>query len=258
MEYLEFMSQQIPHIISFGIRVLLALVFFFVGRILINWCQKLVRRHMKRTNVDQGVCQFVSSVLKVALYILLIILIATNLGVDSSSAATLLASAGVAIGLALQGSLSNFAGGVLILVLKPFVVGDYIVVHSTNNEGTVKEVQMFFTKLSTVDNRTIVIPNGVLSNSSITNVTDRPERQLDLRVNVPYQADLKKTKQLLEELLQQTPEIIQQEGTNVFIDELGEKAVVIGLRAWVKTEEYGRTRCRLLEEIKLLFDRENV
>ena len=254
MEFTEIMNT----VISFGIRVLLALVLFLIGRILINWCHKLVRRGMARREVDQGVCQFVDSALKVALYILLIFLIATNLGVESSSVAAILASSGIAIGLALQGSLSNLAGGMLILALKPFSVGDYIITQVGNNEGTVKEIKLFFTKLTTIDNKTIIIPNGALSNSSITNVTDRPQRQLDLRVHVSHQTDMHTAKERLEEILQGTPEILHKEGFSVFIDELGDRAVILGLRGWVKTEDYARVRCKLLEEIKTRFDEEGM
>jgi len=254
MEFAEIMNM----VISFGIRVLLALVLFLIGRILINWCHKLVRRGMAKRAVDQGVCQFVDSALKVALYILLIFLIATNLGVESSSVAAILASSGIAIGLALQGSLSNLAGGMLILALKPFTVGDYIITQVGNNEGTVKEIKLFFTKLTTIDNKTIIIPNGALSNSSITNVTDRPQRQLDLRIHISHQTDLHNAKKKLEEILQETPEILSEEGVNVFIDELGNQSVIIGLRGWVKTEDYARVRCQILEEIKSQFDDEGM
>ena len=145
--------------------------------------------------------QFVDSLLKFVLYILLIFSIATNFGLDTATVAAAVASCGVALGLALQGSLANFAGGVLILVLKPFEVGDYIVEDTNKNEGTVKEIQIFYTKLSTVDNKTIVIPNGILTNNSLTNFTANEERQLDLKVDIAYGADLPKAKSLLEEML---------------------------------------------------------
>lgn len=254
----QYFENHLPDLIGFGIKVLLAFVVFFVGRIIIHWIQKLVIHSLQRTNADKGVIQFVDSVLKVSLYALLIFTIATKLGVESSSVAALIASGGVAIGLALQGSLSNFAGGVLILLLKPFVVGDYIIENADQNEGTVKEIQIFYTKLSTVDNKTIVIPNGALANNSLTNVTARPERQLDLKVGISYSADLKKAKDLIEELLKEDGCIIQDEDIKVFVDSLGESAVMLGLRAWVKTEEYWSTRWRLLEEIKLTFDREKI
>ena len=253
-----YFQEHLPALIAFGIRVLMALVFFFIGRVVIRWIQRLVRHSLQRTSADKGVIQFIDSVLKFSLYALLLFTIATKLGVESSSVAALIASAGVAIGLALQGSLSNFAGGVLILLLKPFVVGDYIIEGSNNNEGTVKEIQIFYTKLSTVDNKTIVIPNGTLANSSLTNVTARPERQLDLKVGIAYHADLRKAKGLIEGLLQNEPGIIQDEDIKVCVDSLEDSAVLLGLRAWVKTEEYWTVRWRLLEEIKLTFDRENI
>ena len=254
----EYFQEHLPALIGFGIRVVLAFVFFLAGRVVIRWIQRIVKHSLQRTSADQGVIQFVDSLLKFSLYALLIFTIATKLGVESSSVAALIASAGVAIGLALQGSLSNFAGGVLILLLKPFVVGDYIIEDTGKNEGTVKEIQIFYTKLSTVDNKTIVIPHGTLANSSLTNVTARPERQLDLKVGIAYHADLKKAKALLEELLTKDDAIMQDEDIKVFVDSLADSAVILGLRAWVKTDEFWPTKWRLLEEIKLAFDREGI
>ena len=146
-QFVKFVQDNIPTIIGFGIKVILALVFFFLGGKVIKWVRKIVNRSFERTNVDAGVVQFVDSMIKFGLYALLIFMIATNFGIESSSIAALIASAGVAIGLAVQGSLSNFAGGVLILLLKPFAVGDYIVVTQEGIEGTVKEIQIFYTKL---------------------------------------------------------------------------------------------------------------
>lgn len=257
-QFMQFIESHLPDLIAFGIKVLLALVFFFVGSKVIKWIRRLVRKSFERTNTDAGVRQFVDSMLKFGLYSLLIFIIATKFGVESSSVAALIASAGVAIGLALQGSLSNFAGGILILLLKPFSVGDYIVVTQEGIEGTVKEIQIFYTKLATVDNQTVVVPNSILTNNSLTNVTARPERKLDLKVGISYNADLKKAKSLVEEMLFHDPSVIQDEEIRVFVDSLGESAVVIGLRAWVKTEEYWATRWRLLEDIKLIFDKEGI
>ena len=225
---------------------------------MIKWIRKIVHRSFERTNVDAGVAQFVDSMIKFGLYALLIFMIATNFGIESSSIAALIASAGVAVGLALQGSLSNFAGGILILLLKPFAVGDYIVVTQEGIEGTVKEIQIFYTKLATVDNQTVVVPNSILTSNSLTNVTARPERQLDLKVGIGYDSDLKKAKKLIEDMLYSDSSVIQDEDIKVFVDSLGASAVVIGLRAWVKTEEYWATRWRLMEQIKLTFDAEGI
>lgn len=253
-QFMQFIESHLPDLIAFGIKVLLALVFFFIGSKVIKWIRKMVRKSFERTNTDAGVRQFVDSMLKFGLYSLLIFIIATKFGVESSSVAALIASAGVAIGLALQGSLSNFAGGILILLLKPFSVGDYIVVTQEGIEGTVKEIQIFYTKMATVDNQTVVVPNSILTSNSLTNVTARPERKLDLKVGISYDADMKKAKQIVEDMLRSDPSVIQDEEIMVFVSDLADSAVIIGLRAWVKTEEYWATRWRLLEQIKTAFD----
>lgn len=254
----EYVQTHVSALIGFGVKIVLVLIFFFVGRAVIRWIRKVVRHSMEHANADKGVVSFIDSLLKFSLYALLIFTIATKLGVESSSIAALIASAGVAIGLALQGSLSNFAGGVLILLLKPFVVGDYIIENAGGSEGTVTEIQIFYTKLSTLDNKTIVIPNGTLSNASLTNVTASPKRQLDLKVGIAYHADLTEAKEVLWELLKKEPGIFQEEPMNVFVDSLSDSAVMLGVRAWVKTEEYWPVRWSLLENIKLKFDEEGI
>ena len=256
--FAQYIQDNIPTLIGFGIRVLLALVFFFIGRILIKWIRKIVRRSIERSSADKGVEQFVDSVLKFALYFLLIFSIASKFGVDTTSVAALIASGGVAIGLALQGSLSNFAGGVLILLLKPFEVGDYIIEDSNGKEGTVKEIQIFYTNLSTIYNKTIVIPNGMLTNNSLTNATAKDERRLDLKLSISYSADLKKAKMLIENIIRQDESILKDDEIVVFVDDLADSAVVIGARAWVKNEEFWPTKWRLLETIKLTLDEHGV
>lgn len=254
----QYVQDSIPGLITFGLKVLAALVAFFIGRLVIRWIRKIVRRSFERSGADKGVEQFVDSLLKYGLYALLVFSLISSLGFDTTSVAAVLASGGVAIGLALQGSLSNFAGGVLILLLKPFVVGDYIIEDTNGKEGTVKEIQIFYTKLSTIDNKTIVIPNGMLTNNSITNATAKDERQLDLRVAISYDADIRQAKNVIEKLLEKDECIIKNEQINVFVHELADSAVVLGIRAWVKNEEYWETRWRLLEEIKILLDENGI
>lgn len=254
----QYVQDSIPGLITFGLKVLAALVAFFIGRLVIRWIRKIVRRSFERSGADKGVQQFVDSLLKYGLYALLVFSLISSLGFDTTSVAAVLASGGVAIGLALQGSLSNFAGGVLILLLKPFVVGDYIIEDTNGKEGTVKEIQIFYTKLSTIDNKTIVIPNGMLTNNSITNATAKDERQLDLRVGISYDADIRQAKSVIENLLIKDECIIKNEQINVFVHELADSAVVLGIRAWVKNEEYWETRWRLLEEIKILLDENGI
>lgn len=257
-KFTEYIQAHIPEMITFGIRLAIAVLIFIVGRFIIRWIRKSVQHSFSRNNGDAGVAQFTDSMLKFGLYVLLFIIIAGNLGIKLSSITVMFASAGVGISLALQGVLSNFAGGILILMLKPFAVGDYIIEDTNKNEGTVKEIKIFYTKLTTVDNKTIVIPNGTLTNNSLTNVTAKAERQLDLKVGISYQSDLKKAKELLEQLLKEHKSILTEEEWRVFVDSLGDHAVILGVRAWVKTEDYWPTRWGLLEQIKLKFDEEGI
>lgn len=254
----QWMEDKIPDMMAFGIRIAIAILIFFVGRAIIRWIRRRVRHTMEKANADAGVTQFTESLLKFGLYLLLILVIVSNLGFDLSTITVAFASASVGITLALQGTLSNFAGGVLILITRPFVVGDYIIEDSCKNEGTVKEIGIFSTKLTTVDNKTIVIPNGTLANNSLTNVTEKDERQLDLRVGISYNSDLKKAKEILAGLLENQPAVIAEQPTNVFVDSLGDNAIVLGVRAWVKSESYWPTRWQLLEDIKLTFDEEGI
>lgn len=257
-KFAQYMNDHIPDMISFGIKVLFAFIVFFIGKKVITIIRKIIRGSLERSGVDKGVEQFADSLTKFVLYTLLILSIAAKFGIDTASFAALLASGGVAIGLALQGSLSNFAGGVLILLLKPFVVGDYIIEDNHKNEGTVSEIQIFYTKLSTADNKTIVIPNGTLANSSLTNVTAQDIRRLDLSVDISYDADLKKAKALLEDMLQNDESILKDKEMFVFVDQLATSSVVIGVRAWVKTGDYWTTRWRILEQIKFTMDENGI
>ena len=254
----KYISDKIPELIDFAIGVVLALLVFWIGAKLIKWIRKLIRISMEKASVDKGVRQFVDSLVKFVLYAILIFSIGSKFGLDTTSVAAALASCGVAIGLALQGSLSNFAGGVLILVLKPFVVGDYIVEDNKGREGTVKEIQLFYTKLLTVDNKTVIIPNGSLANTSLTNVTAQDKRRLDLSVGISYDADLKMAKELIEGLFRADEDILKEEGINVFVDNLGDSSVVIGARGWVKKEAYWTAKWRLTENIKLTLDENGI
>lgn len=253
-----YVQSSIPEIASFGVKVVFAILFFCIGRLLIKWARKLVQRSLARSRADKGVEQFVDSLLKFVLYFFLLFTIATKFGVDTASVAALIASGGVALGLALQGSLSNFAGGVLILLLKPFEVGDYIVEDTNKNEGTVKEIQIFYTKLNTIDNKTIVIPNGMLTNSSLTNMTMQPERRLNIKTGITYEADLKKAKEVIEKILTDDPCVMKEREVAVFVDDLADYAVIIGARGWVKNEEFWPTQWRILEQIKLRLDEEEI
>ncbi|WP_297776896.1 mechanosensitive ion channel family protein [Blautia sp.] len=254
----DYWETKIPLIGNFAGRVLLAILIYVIASKLIRKLCKIIVASMKRANADTGVTQFVSSFVKATLYGLLIITIATSFGVKESSIAALLASSGVAIGLALQGGLSNLAGGVIILILRPFAVGDYIIECTDKQEGTVVKIDLFYTTLSTVDNRRITIPNGNLTSASIVNVTARDQRKLEIKVEIAYSSDLKKAKSILERLLHEDEHVLSDQEMQVFVDELGASGIMLGLRAWVNTEQYWPTKWRLNEEIKLAFDEEGI
>ena len=181
-------------------------------------------------------------------------MLASSFGVDAASIVAVLGSAGVAIGLAIQGSLSNLAGGVLILLLKPFRVGDYIVESSTGKEGTVTEIQIFYTRLLTVDNKTVILPNGSLANNSIVNITAQANRRMDISVSVSYSADLKRTKEVLFNVLQKDEAVLKDKERVVFVDELGASGVNLGVRCWFKQEDYWAGKWRITENCKLALD----
>ena len=255
---ITYFEAMLPTVINFAIKVVLALLVYFICSKIIKKLCKVLRASMEKAGIDLGVVQFVNSIARAGLYFLLIVTIAVRFGIKESSVAALLASGGVAVGLALQGGLSNFAGGVIILALKPFQVGDYIIENTSKQEGTVTKIEMFYTTLSTVDNKRIVIPNGTLTEASVVNVTAQEKRKLEFKIGISYQSDLKKAKGILERLRHEDPCIMSDQEMIVFVDELGESSVIIGFRAWVKTEEYWNTKWRLNEKVKLAFDEEDI
>ena len=245
-----------PQALDFAVRLALAALILIVGFKVIGIIRKMVRRSLERAEVEITLLRFLDALLNAVLLFLLIFMAAQQLGMNTASIVAVTGSAGLALGLALQGSLANFAGGVLILVMKPFRVDDYIV--TEEGEGTVYSIGLVYTTLLSIDNKKVVIPNGTLSNMTITNVTTMEKRRLDLTVTIGYQADLKRAKELLETLYADSPEIIKEDGITVYVDSLTGNGVVIGVRGWVKTEDYWPLRWRLLEEIKLTFEREGI
>lgn len=246
--------QELPDkLIRLGVRVLLALVVLFVGIQLIKLVRRIMRKSFERRNVDVGVSRFLDSLVKTALYILLLFTIASYFGLDAASVVALVGSAGVAIGLAVQGSLSNFAGGVLILLLKPFKVGDYIR-DSAGNEGTVEDVQLFYTRLITPDRHMVVVPNGELANSNILNMSTLNDRRLDIKVGISYEADIRRAREVLLQVLDEDPGVLQEEEKRVFVDELADSSVVLDLRCYSANENFWETRWRLTEKVKYALD----
>ena len=252
------LSKFLSNGLDFFWSVVIALIVWFVGAKVIRFIRKLVRKAMERRDVDKGVTQFTDSMVKYGLYIVLIIVILNVFGIQTSSVAAAVASLGLTAGLALQGSLSNFAGGVLILILKPFKVGDYIIEDTHNNEGTVSEISIFYTRLKTLDNKVVVIPNGTLANASLTNVTTSDKRQIDLTFGISYDDDLKKAKAILQHIAETTEERVKDTDIQIFVRDLAESSVNLGFRSWVPMDDYWKVRWELNERVKLTFDEEGI
>lgn len=252
---IERFIQELPEkALHLGTRIVLSAIVLFIGVQLIKVVRRLVKKSLERGSADQGVIQFIDSFLKFSLYVVLLITIASGFGLDAASILALLGSAGVAIGLAIQGSLANFVGGVLILMLKPFKVGDYIKEDTNGNEGTVISIELFYTKLTTVDNRVIVLPNGTLANSSLTNVTACDSRRLDLKVGISYDADIRQAKEVLQKVLEEDEGVLKVKEHFVYVDELAESSVNLGIRCWFSMDGYWQGKWRLTENVKYALD----
>lgn len=254
----KFLSALPEKALNLGLRILLAALCFLIGVHLIKAMRRVVRKSMERAGAELGVIQFVDSFVKATLYVLLVMLLASSFGLDAASVVAVLGSAGVAVGLAVQGSLSNLAGGVLILALKPFKVGDYIRESYTGQEGTVTEVQIFYTKLLTPDNQTVILPNGNLANNSLVNITMQEVRRMDITVGISYHADLKRAKEVLQEVLEEDGSVLKDRDRLVFVSELGSSSVVLGVRCWFRQEDFWAGKWRVTENCKLMLDESGI
>lgn len=250
----EWVEGLLPRVLDFVIEVALAFVVIIIGMKLIKWVRKLLKKSLEKNNADTGLVQFLDSLVKYVLYILLALTILQRFGVQTTSIVAAIGSVGVAIGLALQGSLSNFAGGVIILLLKPFKVGDYVIQGSL--EGVVSEIQLFYTTLTTGDNRKIVIPNGQLADNSLINATAAETRRVDIKVGISYNSDVKLAKDLLLKLGNEDADTLKEEGNAPMaaVEELGDSAVNMLLRVWTTTDKYWDVKFRLTEAVKASFD----
>lgn len=249
---METLRSWAPEGIAFGIKLLIALVIFFIGSRINKLIYHMLNRSFKRVDMEVSLRKFLLSVLNAAMYCLLVFMIAGQIGVNSASIVALLGSASIAVGLAVQGSLANFAGGVLILLMKPFRVGDYIV--SKDGEGTVRSIGLVYTVLNTGDNKQVVIPNGTLSNSPLTNVTAMDKRRLDVLVGIGYHSDLKKAKEIMGRIFHSQEKVLKEEPIDVFVSDLTENSVTIGGRGWTSIDDYWPVRWEILERVKLEFE----
>ncbi len=216
-------------------KAVIVILIWILGRKLIQYIKKLIVK-VVTPKLEPGVAGFLQSLAGILLNLVLIFAIVEYLGFPAASLATVLASAGLAVGLALQGSLANLAGGVLILINKPFSVGDYIVVG--NLEGTVTKIEICYTRMITIDNRTVVLPNGSLSNSNLINVSAEPERRVDLVIPISYENDIRAVRNLLMDIAKNNPKVLQDKGIEVYTKEFGQDSINILYRFWVKKEDY--------------------
>ena len=252
------LEAMLPKFWSFFWSAIIALIVFFIGTRIIKGIIKLFHKAMNLRDFDPGVETFLESVLRWILYIILITIILGLFGITTTSISAAVAGLGVTVGLALQGALSNFAGGILILLMHPFRVGDYIIEHATGQEGTVDKINIIYTTLKMVDGRLVQIPNGTLSSASLTNCSAMTRRMFNETVGISYDADIKKAKEIMSEIANKQDHLVTSEPVQVFVSELGDSAVMIGLRFWIETEYYWKTKWDTLEEIKHRFDKEGI
>ncbi len=248
----------LPDFIGFFWAVVFSLIVYYIGVRLIAIAVKVLKKSLELRNVEQGGVQFISSFARVVLYGLLFIIILTLFGVSTVSISATLASVALAAGLALQGSLSHFAGGILITVLRPFVVGDYIVEHTYNNEGIVTEITIMHTMITTVDNKVVIIPNGVIANGALSNLTKNGRRMINLEIPIAYEANVEEAKRILTEVIQKEEKCLKEEGITVFVSSLGDSGVNLGYRFWVATPDYWPARWHVVEAAKAAFDENGI
>ena len=255
-DFQSFFGKFMDKIIGFLPSLIGAIIVLFVGVWICRLIRKFVRRLMIARSVDITIQNFVNELLRWVLYIILFLTVIQKVGVPVSSFLGALAAAGVAIGLALQGSLSNFAGGIMLLILKPFRIGDSI--EAKGHLGTVERIGMFYTTIIKFGNERVIIPNGPLFSDNIINYSQNPTRRDNVIVGIGYGSDLKKAKEILYSLTQSCPTALQDPAPVVYVNELADSSVNFTVRVWSKTEHYWDTHFYLIEQIKLTFDKEGI
>ncbi len=252
----EFLSTLIAYACDIGGKLILAVIVFFLGRFLIKLALKLHAKTNQSGKIDVTVHKFTANIIKIGLYLVLAVTIIGILGLPTASFIAAFGSVGVAIGLALQGSLGNFAGGIMLLIFKPFKAGDYI--QSGEAAGTVESITIFYTYVVTVDNRVITVPNGGLSNSVIFNNSTKDERRVDMAVDVACDSDIDLVKDTLVTLAENHPNVIVDNGIYARVSGRGESSIIVDFRVWCKKEDYFTVKADLLEQINEAFKIRNI
>ncbi|WP_455169289.1 mechanosensitive ion channel family protein [Aegicerativicinus sediminis] len=252
MEITTWINKAYDLLLEYGPKVLMAIVIWIIGIWIIKIVVKNVRKRLEKNDHDPSLKNFLTNLLDWVLKVVLILAVLSVVGFEPTSFAAVIAAAGLAIGLALQGSLANFAGGVLIMLFKPIKIGDYI--EAQGEAGTVKEIEIFTTKLLSPDNKEIIIPNGALSNNNIVNYSSQPQRRIDMVFGVGYDSDIKQTKEILMQQLTSHPNVLQDPPPVVALTELGDSSINFVARPWVKTENYWPTYFAIMENTKNALD----
>lgn len=250
------MEDLLSIIVPIAGRILLAIAVLIIGSKLVKKLTVLIEKQMRRRDIDASLQSFLVPLVKVLLQTLLIITIASMLGVELTSVIAMLGAASLAVGLALQGSLSNFAGGVLILMLKPFKVGDFI--QANGQMGTVQEIQIFYTILNMPDNRKVIIPNANLSNADVVNYSANPTRRIEWKFGVGYTSDILQVKEILQQIVSDHPKLLADPEPMVVLSEHADSALVFTVRAWCNAPDYWATYFELMERVKLIFDEKGI
>lgn len=243
-------------IILYSGRIIIAIVFMIIAKKVLSKVLELTKTAFKKRSLDPSLASFLLSLIKALLYVLVVIIIASIMGIKPTSFFAILGAASLAVGLALQGSLSNFAGGVIILMLKPFGVGDYI--ESSKHSGTVEEIQIFYTTLVTPDNKTIIIPNSELSNSSLINYSAKEIRRVDFEFGVSYDSDINHVRSVLKRIADEDSRVFKEPAPQIEVSKHGDSAVVFIFRVWSKKEEYWPIYWHMMEKVKIEFDKEGI
>lgn len=253
-EYIhELLDKGIDLGIEAGKSIIIAIIIYFVGKALISLINRMLGGMMERKKIDPAIQSFTKSLVNIMLMILLVISVVSALGVNTTSFAALLASAGVAVGMALSGNLQNLAGGIVILLFRPFKVGDYIEAQGTG--GSVTEIQIFHTILTTPDNKKIYLPNGALSSGNITNYSKEPLRRVDFTVAVEYGEDIDKVRKALSDILSMDKRVMQEPAPVIVLGSLADSSVNMTVRVWVKSEDYWNVFFQTNETIYNEFNR---
>ena len=243
--------------VDLGGRILGAIVIFIIGKLLVNWANRLFAKLLQKRKVDASIQSFLKSIINITLLVLLFLAVIGQLGIELTSFAALLASVGVAVGMALSGNLSNFAGGVIILVFRPYKVGDYIEA-STGASGTVSDIQIFHTVLTTPDNKVVFAPNGAMSGAVVTNYSKLDTRRVDFSFSVEYGSDFKQVRQILMDIIHADNRIMQTPEPFVELGALADSSVNITVRVWVKSADYWAVNFDMNKNVYATFNEKGI